>query len=89
MSKVTTPQEFMRCNSEGQFLLAIQPGIPAIDALNMVSAILDTVCGLIRNGDSDEEHYLTDAVHNLVEVAKATINSVISGGWPESTEGGK
>lgn len=68
----TTATTFFRCNSKGEELFAVRPDIPAGDALDMASVLLDTVDRLL----SEEDSHTAFAALALVRMAKAAIDSL-------------
>ncbi|MBA5978732.1 DUF3077 domain-containing protein [Pseudomonas sp. MD195_PC81_125] len=79
---LTVESSFVSCNVERQELLAVRPGIPAVDALNQASCILysvrESLCeaGMQTLVISPSQAWL---LHMAVESAKAVIDSVGEG----------
>ncbi|MFT3961847.1 DUF3077 domain-containing protein [Propionivibrio sp.] len=71
---VTTSFPFLSCNSAQTPLFSVNPGISSEDALSMASCFLDDAMRVMEN---DEE--INHAAHRLVTMAKAALDSVISG----------
>ncbi len=70
---MTTRHAFGLTNIEGVNLFDVRDGVPIADALNTASAYLSTALGVVEN--APDEGGL--AAHNLVEMAKALVDSVI------------
>lgn len=71
----TTQYTFHSINSSGDKLFAVQPGINAVDALEMAGTILASAIDIIYK--SAESADIFGAVY-LVEFAKGTIDACIS-----------
>lgn len=63
---------FFNCNAQGDELFSVRAGIPAADALDHASCLLDAVCGLLEN-DVSREVYIALVI---VKMAKAAIDAV-------------
>ena len=74
---VTTSRAFLPCNTD-QTLFSVNPGVPALDALQMVQCFLDDALTVM-----DKEEETNFAVHRLVTLAKAVLDATVSG-VPES-----
>ena len=75
---VTTSFPFFSCNSSQTPLFSVNTGVPAEDALAMVSCFLDDA--LTAMNQAEEVNF---AAHRLVTMAKAVLDATIQG-IPES-----
>ena len=71
----TAAHAFFSCNTSNQNLFAVRPGIPAEDALNLASNLLDVArtCAY----ESSEESNLSGASAYLIEMAKGAIDALV------------
>ncbi len=65
-----------KCNPAGDCLVAIQPGIPARDALDHASLFLSNVVGLLDSMADDDRTHTTEAACHMATLAKALIDAV-------------
>lgn len=81
-SPVTVSRSFVSCNIDRQNLFAVQPGVPAWDALSEASCILHSVKAVLDEAGmenlviSPSQAWL---LYKAVESAKAAIDSVHEG----------
>ncbi len=73
---VTTSTPFLSCNPAKTPLFSVNPGVPAEDALAMVSCLLGDALNAIT---AAEGTYPFGAME-LVEMAKAALDAVLDGG---------
>lgn len=79
---VTVSLSFASCNVDRQKLFAVQPGIPAWDALSEASCTLHSVRGVLNDADMENLFISPNQASLLcraVESAKAAIDSVHQG----------
>ena len=65
-----------KCNLAGDYLLSIQGGLPAHDAINMASLFLDSVIGLLDGVDDEDRSHVIEASIYLATLAKKSIDAV-------------
>lgn len=90
---VTAAEKFLSCNSKEAKLFSVNPGVPAVNALEMATCFLDDAL----NAMGIEENPCF-AAQRCIEFARAVIDSVIKGGMaggvdpaegrPSGTKGG-
>ena len=73
----TAAHPFFPYNASRQKLFAVRPGIPAEDALNMASNLLDVAGTCADEGDGTAN--LSNAAGYLTTMAKAIIDALVSG----------
>ena len=69
---VTTSVPFLPCNPASTRLFSVNPGVPAEDALAMVSCLLGSALSTMSTVE-------TSAAERLVEMAKAALDAVLDG----------
>lgn len=70
MKTIAVP--FFRCNAQGVDLFSVQAGIPAETALSHASCLLDAVCCLLDDEDSNKVY----SALAIIKMAKAAIDAV-------------
>ena len=75
----TVSVAFFSCNSDQTNLFSVQPGIPALNALQMASTFLDVARDSAYRADASCKDNSGSAAAYMVTMAKAVVDSVING----------
>ena len=70
----TAAAPFLSANSEQAMLFSVNPGVPALDALETTSCFLDDALKAMGN-----EENCCFAAHYLIQMSKAVVDSLLSG----------
>ena len=87
--KTTARHDFVRANSAGQLLFAVNDGIPLIDALETAGAYMSAAVSVtehaatLASGDAEETLW---GAHYLCELASAVLSSAIGAAYADQRE---
>ena len=75
----TAALPFFPYNSDRENIFAVQPGVPAADALETASSLLEVALDAVRNASESCEGNSANAADHLITMARALIDALWRG----------